>query len=361
MRFGKNFNETRGYLGYPSSLESPKQKYSLEDIKMLRQHFKKGFFNGESIRPTYLTSPIVIATAMFKGGVGKTTQSTHLAAHCAIAGLNTLLIDLDPQASATLTLGYVPSMDLENGNTIYDSLINDPKHILSVIKKTHYYGLDLVTSGLELQGADLTLPNFDENNSERLGSPLLRLKKVLSLPELSHYDVIILDCAPNHVAVTMNALTAADGIILPVNPAMLAYGSSIQFIETLESLTQQLIFFRDELIQNGDNKHNELQVLKSMSNKLFRIMVTNDEGNSENKDTSDAIRNLYGNYVLKQHMIHTIALPRTSNDLALLYDLKRADVRGSKESFDRGLVCMKEINDDILSLLSSIWGFNNHG
>ena len=351
-------NESRKEISYEdASPGSRKNAYTLKDVNILREFFNKGFFNGHCSRPEHLP-PIVLATAMFKGGVGKTTQSSHLAAHCAITGLKTLFIDLDPQASGTLTLGYVPSIDLEPENTIYNALLNDPQDIVNVIKPTHYHGLDIITSGLELQGADILLPNFDNNNAERLGSPLLRLKKALMVEEIKKYDVILLDCAPNHAAVTMNALTAADGVILPVTPSMLAYGSSIQFIETLKELTQTLIKYRDELRQDEGDHSEELELLNNISNKLFTILVTNDEGNSENEDTGSAIQSLYSNHVLKQHMVHTIALPRTSNDLALLYDMKRSDIRGSKESFDRGLFCMKEVNDGILSLLKSVWGIS---
>lgn len=352
-------NENKGNIQYNLNVEGKKQDYSLEDILILREHFKKGFFNGSCIRPNHL-SPLILAVSMFKGGVGKTTQSTHLAAHLAIAGLKTLIIDLDPQGSATLTLGYVPSLDLDSGLTIYNTLINDPSDIINVIKPTHYQGLDIVTSGLDLQGADIALPNHDLNNSDTLGSPLLRLRKALKSPALNKYDVIILDCAPNHAATTMNALTAADGIILPVTPSMLSYGSSIQFIETLKELTKTLIGYRDSLNDDPDEDENsERAILNNMTNKLFSILVTNDEGNRESKDTGDAIQELYGQHVLKQHMIHTIALPRTSNDLALLYDMKRSNMRGSKESYDRGLFCMKEVNDSILSLLTTIWDLQN--
>jgi len=354
-------NENRKEIIYEDSAPGTrKNAYTLKDIRVLREFFNKGFFNGKCNRPSHLT-PLILATAMFKGGVGKTTQSSHLAAHCAIAGLKTLFIDLDPQASGTLTLGYVPSVDLEPENTIYNALLNDPKDIINVIKPTHYHGLDIITSGLELQGADILLPNFDNNNADTLGSPLLRLKQALMVEEINEYDVVLLDCAPNHAAVTMNALVAADGIILPVTPSMLAYGSSIQFIATLKELTQTLIKYRDELRRDTDDNSGELELLNNISNKLFTILVTNDEGNSENEDTGGAIQSLYSNHVLKQHMVHTIALPRTSNDLALLYDMKRSHIRGSKESFDRGLFCMKEVNDGMLSLLKLIWGINSNG
>lgn len=350
--------EKKGEIIYGEDQASSalKSEYRLSDIKLLRKHFSKGFFNGSTTRLPNL-KPLVVSIGMFKGGVGKTTHASHLAAHCAISGLETLLIDLDPQASATLTMGYIPSLDLEGGETIYNTLVNDTKDIINVIKPTHYDGLDIITSGLELQGADITLPNDNMNNRDGLGSPLLRLRNALSLPELNKYDVVILDLAPNHASVSMNALAADNARFLPINPTMLAYGSSIQFDQTLTELVYLLLRHKKILQDTGD-AYNELSIIEEMENKIFRVLITNDEGNAESKEASDEIKKLYGSLVLDGSMKHTIALPRTSNELALMYDKKRANIRGAKESFDRGLFSMMDMNDKILNLFKQSWGLN---
>lgn len=326
-----------------------KKEYSLQDIKLIRKLFNKGFFNGAVERPRNL-DPIILSMGMFKGGVGKTVHATHLAAHLAINGLNVLLGDLDPQASATFMYGYIPGIDINADKSILTALTENPEDIKNVIRPTHYHGLDIITSGLELQAADIALPNFNLNNAAELGSPLLRLKKALRL--VPQYDVVILDCAPNHAATTMNALTAADAIIIPITPSMVAYGSSVHFLQTLGELANSLLTFktRDDISQS------EKEIVDTCHNKLFRVLITNDSGDNESRDVSAAIKSLYGDLVLPRPMINTIALSRASNDIGLLYDLKRTDVRGSKESFDRGLFCMKEVNDDILKLIASIWG-----
>ncbi len=346
--------EKSGQLRYSDSQDfnNPielKKEYSLFDIKQIRKIFNKGFFNGNIQRPSHL-DPIILSMGMFKGGVGKTIHATHLAAHLAISGLNVLLGDLDPQASATFMFGYIPGIDINADKSILTALTEDPEDIKNVIRPTHYQGLDIITSGLELQAADIALPNFNLNNANTLGSPLLRLKKALRL--VPQYDVIILDCAPNHAATTMNALTASDAIIIPITPSMVAYGSSVHFLQTLGELASSLLSFKT----NENVTAHERELVESCYNKLFRVLITNDAGDNESRDVSAAIKSLYGDLVLPRPMINTIALSRASNDIGLLYDLKRSDVRGSKESFDRGLFCMKEVNDDILKLLASIWG-----
>jgi chromosome partitioning protein len=351
--------EKSGQLHYPENTElnnptslNPKKEYTLQDIKLIKKLFHKGFFNGSVDRPHDL-QPIILSMGMFKGGVGKTVHATHLAAHLAINGLNVLLGDLDPQASATFMFGYIPGIDINADKSILTALIDNPEDIRNVIRPTHYHGLDIITSGLELQAADIALPNFNLNNAKQLGSPLLRLKKALKL--VPQYDVVILDCAPNHAATTMNALTASDAIIIPITPSMVAYGSSVQFLQTLGELADSLLTFQNS---NSDQSLDEQELVKTCYNKLFRVLITNDSGDNESRDVSAAIKSLYGELVLPRPMINTIALSRASNDIGLLYDIKRSDVRGSKESFDRGLFCMKEVNDDILKLIASIWGIS---
>lgn len=346
--------EKSGQLRYSENEEVSdtaelKKEYSLQDIKLIRKIFNKGFFNGSIERPRDL-EPIILSMGMFKGGVGKTVHATHLAAHLAICGLNVLLGDLDPQASATFMFGYIPGIDINADKSILTALTENPEDIRNVIRPTHYHGLDIITSGLELQAADIALPNFNLNNAKTLGSPLLRLKKALRL--VPQYDVVILDCAPNHAATTMNALTASDAIIIPITPSMVAYGSSVHFLQTLGELASSLLSFTT----NENVSSSEKELVSSCYNKLFRVLITNDSGDNESRDVSAAIKSLYGDLVLPRPMINTIALSRASNDIGLLYDLKRSDVRGSKESFDRGLFCMKEVNDDILKLIASIWG-----
>jgi chromosome partitioning protein len=350
--------EKNGDLKYDSQdtvSEHPKKCYNTFDINIIRSFFKRGFFNGEINRPNTL-DPIVIAVSMFKGGVGKTTHSTHLAAHLCLQGLRTLIVDLDPQASASFVFGYIPSVDIESGETILNALLESPKDIKKVIKNTYYKGLDIITSGLELQSADLLLPDMAHNNYTKLGSPLLRLYRALNEIKKG-YDVIILDCAPNHAATTMNALVAANGIIIPIAPNMLSYGSSIQFIHTLKDLAATIMRY-DANINNND-KYNEHEIIQSCKNSLFRILITNDPGDKEAQDVSAAIRALYGDFVLPRPMCRTIALSRSSNDMGLLYDIKRTKVRGSKEAFDRGIQSMKSINEDILTLLKTMWGIKN--
>jgi len=340
-------NEIKGNLQYQDwNPANTKKEYNFNDLKTLREFFKVGFFNGEVERPTHL-QPVILSVAMLKGGCGKTTTSTNLAAACSLAGLNTLFVDLDPQASGTQSFGFIPMIDGTTPASISSSLCDDPNDIFKIIRPTHYGNLDIITSSLELQGADLILPNPDLNNSKTLGPALLRLRKAIALVK-NRYDVVIFDCAPAHSTVTLNALAASNGLLMTITPQMLTYGSSLLFANTME---EYLLSMQDNAKHLGIADPD-----KYFRNDIFRVLVTADPKDSESRSVTNFLRRLHGGFVLNHSMVDTIALKRSQNDLSLLYDIKRAEVRKSKESFDRGISSMETVNQEILDLIKEHWG-----
>lgn len=169
----------------------------------------------------------VIAIANQKGGVGKTTTSVNLSASLATLGKKTLLIDIDPQGNTTSGLG-INKGDIDE--CIYDVLI-DEESIENVIRDTNVENLSIVPATISLAGAEIELVSAISREI-RLRNKLVTVRE--------KYDYIIIDCPPSLGLLTLNALSAADGVIIPVQCEYYALEGLSQLLSTIRLVQKHL-------------------------------------------------------------------------------------------------------------------------
>jgi chromosome partitioning protein len=211
----------------------------------------------------------VLALCNQKGGVGKTTTAINLGAALSEHGRRVLLVDFDPQGALSVGLGVNPH---ELDVTIYNLLLQRSVTVQDVLRKTDVPGMDLIPSNIDLSAAEVQL--VGEVAREQV------LTRALA-PVLPDYDVALIDCQPSLGLLTINALTAADGVIVPLECEFFALRGVALLMETIEKVRERL---NDRLellgvlatMYDGRTLHNRevlARVVEAFGDKVFHSVV----------------------------------------------------------------------------------------
>ncbi len=312
--------ETRGVIDPPRS-DAPGQigrrLYGLELVNKIRDALKipRG-------RPPE-AGPVTVVFSNLKGGVGKTTTAVHFAQYACREGNRVLLIDLDPQASATTIFGYIPDLDISEDGTMLEALEEESEAVRKVIRKTYWHGLDLIPANLELQNAEYLLPRNQKTFQYRLREAIDLVK--------DDYDVIVVDVPPALGALSINAILAADLLICPITPFMLDVASSVHYLTILKWLVEK----------------------NATPIRLFRLLITKHDGTEESNNIVGVLRQVYGQVVMNAHMITTKEIQKATTDMLTVYEQSRP--RGSAETFSRAVMHFDDVNREIMQGVESIW------
>ena len=238
----------------------------------------------------------IIALTNQKGGVGKTTSAVNIAVSLAVSEEKTLLIDLDPQSNATT--GVSGLMNGETGKTIYDVLIRGTA-IKDAIMHSHFDHLDIITANSDLVGAEVELVSLIAREYQ-LQKSLESLKR--------KYKFILIDCPPSLGLLTVNALSTANSIIIPIQAEYYA----------LEGLGQLLNTIR--LVQRNLNKKLKIEgVLLTMFDSRLNL----------SKQVADEIKSYFGDKLFKTIIHRNVRLGEAPSfgKPALLYDANSVGAR----------------------------------
>ncbi|HQX05834.1 MAG TPA: AAA family ATPase [Zoogloea sp.] len=286
-----------------------RREFNLSEARAWIRAYRK-----DKLRPAGAEA-VTIAIANFKGGVGKTTTAMTLAQGLSLLGLRVLVIDLDPQGSLTTLFGILPDTEVSEDDTVLPLALGEHTSIRYAIRPTYWDGIDLVAAAPCLFGAEFALParqtqepNFEFWNVLNLGIDDVR----------AEYDVIVIDSPPSLSYITINALMASNGLIMPLPPNALDYASASQFWNLFSDLSSEMLTSR-----GLDKEFDFIHVL------LSRV--------DSAESTSDIVRTwiqaTYKEKVLPVEIPKTAVASSASAEFSTVYDIQKYD--GNARTFKR--------------------------
>lgn len=262
---------------------------------------------------------VTIAVGNFKGGVAKTTTAMILAQGLSLRGHRVLAIDTDPQGSLTTLHGLLPEAEVTEDMTIGPLCDGSENDIRYAIRSTYWDGLDLVAAAPFLFSAEFSLP------ARQMQKPGFKFWDVLNAgleTVRDMYDVIVIDTPPSLSYVTINALWAANGIVVPVPPSGLDFASSAQFWSLLSDLGTNL---------DGQSKERDGKAFDFLHVLLSRV----DAADPAMPAVRQWIQTTYGEYTLPVEIPKTSVTSNKAAEFSTVYDVQKYE--GAAKTYKRAI------------------------
>jgi chromosome partitioning protein len=306
--------------------------YTLEDLDKMREVF--------GTRPWREAGdpPAIIAVQNFKGGVGKSTLTVHIAEYLAIHGYRVLVVDADAQASTTMHFGHVPDLDISEEETIFAALrLIAPVPIQRLVRKTHYHNLHLIAANLDLYNAEYEIAAIIRQFKK---SGLTRLRDALR-PLAQDYDVVLLDPPPALGMVSLSVLYAANALMIPVPPSMNDYASTAAFLKILHETMSSL----------AESDHGSS--LAPEYNFIHMVIAKSDARNATHKSNIDMINGSFGKMVLDSEIASSAEFEHASSEMRSVFDPRESALNHSVRN--RCLAMINSLGREVERKIHRTW------
>lgn len=274
----------------------------------------------------------VMAVCNYKGGVAKTSTTVAIAQAATLRGLKVLIIDCDGQGTATQLAGLSPEQDVDIEHTIMPYIHGDQQDLRYAVQDTYWHGLYVIPASSGLLAAEFALP------AKAMAQRGFRFWEVLQIgiePLREEFDLILIDTSPSLSHLTVNAMIAADALIMPCPPDALDFASSVQFWGIFSELT-------DSLPDAKDKQYDFISIVytKVQATEISRLVKT-------------WMTQAYGTHVNGIEIPESTAARTASAQLKTIYDLSKPD--GSTEAYRRYKEPLDRLADYVIEQLALGW------
>lgn len=314
-------------------------QFTAEDIYRIREALESSAKRKGRYLPIRKGSePLqIIAISSFKGGSSKTSTTAHLAAGLATQGFRVLIVDLDAQASLSTLFGCEPDTDPANPLTIYDAICFENRQPMSrVVRRTFFHNIDIAPSSLMLAEFE-QYAAFHARQGTGDEPWFTRLATAIRSVE-SSYDVVLMDCPPALGMITLSAMVAATGMIIPVVPSMIDVASLAHFTRMSSDMMGTLEEFGARFDYD-----------------FVRYLITRHEPmDGPQAQLAAFLRMQFGDRVMASTFLKSTVISDAGMTNQTLYEIRRSDV--TRSAYDRARESVDAVRDEVIDLINKAWG-----